>query len=253
MSNNLPRVDLVEGIHAVRGDLYRVGGAIGGKARTCWALAQGATGLVTAGSRSSPQANIVASIAQHLGVPCRVHTPQGELSPELLQARRKGAEIIQHKAGYNSVIVSRAREDAKARGWREIPFGMECQEAVKQTSAQVSVIPRNAWRVVIPVGSGMSLAGLLTGLRAAENHIPVVGIKVGADPFKRLDTYAPLFWENQVKLLDAGVDYHAPAAHNHLGGIRLDSHYEAKCLPFLLPNDCFWIVGIRATEAPLNE
>jgi hypothetical protein len=67
---------------------------------------------------------------------------------------------------------------------------------------------------------------------------------------KRLETYGPLFWENQVKLIDAGVDYHAPAAQNNLGEIRLDSHYEAKCLPFLQPRDCFWIVGIRATEAP---
>lgn len=50
-----------------RDDLYRVAGVCGGKVRTCWNLAQGAKGLVTAGSRSSPQCNIVAHIAQKLG------------------------------------------------------------------------------------------------------------------------------------------------------------------------------------------
>lgn len=32
-----------------------------------------------------------------------------------------------------------------------------------------------------------------------------------------------------------------------LGGVRLDPIYEAKCVPFLLPGDLFWCVGIRAT------
>ena len=74
-----------------RDDLFEVGGVYGGKVRTCYALAQGAAGLVTAGSRQSPQANIVAQIARVMGIPCRVHTPTGELSPELLAARAAGA------------------------------------------------------------------------------------------------------------------------------------------------------------------
>ena len=46
-----------------RDDLFEIAGVCGGKARTCWAMSQGAPGLVTAGSRSSPQANIVAHVA----------------------------------------------------------------------------------------------------------------------------------------------------------------------------------------------
>jgi hypothetical protein len=121
-----------------RDDLFSVAGVSGGKVRSCWHLAQGATGLVTAGSRSSPQVNIVAHIAKALGIPCRVHTPAGDLSPEVLSAQAAGAEVVQHKAGYNNVIIKRARDDAKAQGWREIPFGMECTEAVTQTRGQVS-------------------------------------------------------------------------------------------------------------------
>ena len=237
------------GVFAKREDVFEIAGVRGGKVRTCWSLSQGAVGLCTAGSRSSPQVNIVAHIARHLNIPCRVHTPEGELSPELVSAQKSGAVIIQHKAGYNNVIIARAREDAKRQGWTYIPFGMECWEAVRQTRCQVRDIPRQVQRIVIPVGSGMSLAGLLTGLRVdLGSHIPVLGVKVGADPTVRLQKYAPVGYRWLVTLVDSGLNYHAPAQHTMLEGIRLDSHYEAKCIPFLQPYDLLWIVGIRETE-----
>lgn len=232
-----------------RDDLFYVAGVRGGKARTCWALAQGAPGLVTAGSRSSPQVNIVAQIARHLRIPCRAHTPQGPLSEELVLARDAGAEIVQHPAGYNNVITARARDDAKVRGWREIPFGMECWEAVRQTQAQVENLPREAKRIVISVGSGMSLAGLLHGLRVANWRVPVLGVTVGADPKQRLDRYAPVGWRFMAELVDAGVDYHKAAERLEYGGVQFDSHYEAKCLSFLRAEDLFWVVGLRQSEA----
>ena len=139
-------------IFVKRDDKFAIAGVSGGKVRSCWVLAQGASGLVTAGSRSSPQINIVAQIARKLGIPCRAHTPQGILSHELLMAKMAGAEIIQHKAGYNSVIIRRALDDAKDTGYTNIPFGMECSEAITQTMLQVENIP-DVKRIVIPVGS----------------------------------------------------------------------------------------------------
>lgn len=230
-----------------RDDLFTVAGVPGGKVRTCWRLAQGAPGLVTAGSRSSPQINIVAHIGRSLGVPVRAHAPSGELSPELIDAQAQGAEIVQHSPGYNSVIVARARADAKEHGWREIPFGMECQEAVEETAAQIADIPAGVQRIVVPVGSGMSLAGILTGLARAGLDIPVIGVVVGADPEKRLDRYAPDDWRQRAQLIPAGVPYES-AVDAVVGGVRLDPHYEAKCARFLEPGDLLWIVGIRATE-----
>jgi DNA modification methylase len=233
-----------------RDDTFTIANVSGGKARTCWALAQGAPGLVTAGSRSSPQVNIVAHIAQRLGIPARVHVPEGELTAELIAARTAGAEIIQHKAGYNSVIVKRARDDAKATGYREIPFGMECPEAIKQTRKQVANLPfGNFGRLVIPCGSGMSLAGVLWGLiDQGRTDVEVLAVQVGADPTARLNRYAPPGWRDLVQLRPSGQDYHDAAPAAAIEGIGLDPHYEAKCLPFLEPNDLLWIVGIRQTE-----
>ena len=236
-----------------RDDMFAIAGSRGGKVRSCWILAQGAVGLVTAGSRQSPQVNIVANIAKRLGIPCRVHTPEGELTPELISARRLGAEIIQHKAGYNSVIVARSREDAKALGWTEIPFGMECKEAIKQTRGQVENIPEQAKRLVVPVGSGMSLSGILHGLNDNGIVMPVLGVMVGADPTKRLDEYAPKNWREMVTLINAGVDYHDRAKTTEIEGVVLDPIYEAKCIPFLEKGDCLWCVGIRQTESVKTE
>lgn len=235
-----------------RDDMFQVAGVRGGKVRTCWGLAQGANGLVTAGSRQSPQVNIVASIAKRLGIPCRVHTPEGELSPEVKAAETAGAVVIQHKAGYNNVIIARAREDAAAQGWREIPFGMECPDAVKATATQVVNIP-DVQRIVMPVGSGMSLAGVLTGLVSTGRHIPVLGVIVGSDPTKRLDQYAPDGWRDMVELVKSDLDYHAHAPNIKLGDLTLDPIYEAKCIPFLKEGDLLWVVGIRQTAVPTSK
>ena len=251
--DNMPELTPVEvrgDIWVKREDAFVVGGVSGGKVRTCYHLARGATGLVTAGSRASPQVNIVAHIAAHLGIPCRVHVPSGKLGGEVKAASQAGAEVVQHQPGYNTVIVKRARDDAKRLGWCEIPFGMECFEAVQQTRKQVANIPEQAERLVMPVGSGMSLAGVLHGLLDADISLPVVGVVVGADPTNRLDTYAPAHWREMVELVESGSKYEHPAKVTALEGLELDPHYEAKCIPHIMPGDVFWVVGIRQTTDP---
>lgn len=243
----LTPIERVGAFFLKRDDLFCVGGVRGGKVRTCWSLSQGAKGLITAGSRMSPQVNIVSHIAGRLGLPCRVHTPEGELSPEVLSAKNTGAEVVQHNAGYNSVIISRAQDDAKERGWTEIPFGMECQAAVDATRKQVANIPKDVKRILMVVGSGMSLSGVLHGLNDFGLKIPVVGISVGADPEERLNTYAPKNWREMVTIIKCPIDYHDDADGNIIGDVIVDPIYEGKCLPYLEAGDLFWIVGVRET------
>lgn len=253
-----------DGIWLKRDDLYRAPGtdAPGGKARTCYALAKaykeaGLPGLITAGSRSSPQVNIVAQIGKALGMPVRVHTPQGEPGPEVKAAIEAGAERIAHRAGYNSVIVRRAEDDANDTGWGYIPFGMECEEAVRQTAnsfenvgSLLSVdLDAKIKRIVVPVGSGMSLCGIIQGIEWAEltDRVPVLGVVVGADPIKRLNRFAPLWnFSGMIELVPAGVSYHT-MVQAKVGWLKLDPVYEAKCTKFLEKGDLLWIVGIRQT------
>jgi len=170
--------------------------------------------------------------------------PEGPMTDQLQIAASAGALLVRHRPGHNSVIIARARADAAARGWTYVPFGMECHEAVGLTARQTANIPDQVQRIVIPVGSGMSLAGVLHGLRDPPDTT-VLGVCVGADPTRRLARWAPPLYERKVKLIDAGVPYHRPAVRLTIGDVLLDPIYEAKCLPFLQAGDLLWVVGVR--------
>jgi 1-aminocyclopropane-1-carboxylate deaminase/D-cysteine desulfhydrase-like pyridoxal-dependent ACC family enzyme len=124
---------------------------------------------------------------------------------------------------------------------------METAEAVRQTGRQVKNIPDAVRRIVVPVGSGMTLAGVLSGLRNAGRQTPVVGVVVGADPSRRLDRYADPDWRERVILIRSDTRYEKAVAAS-IGGVTLDPHYEAKCFPWLVDGDLLWTVGIRQTE-----
>lgn len=240
----LTPVEEVDGIYLKRDDLFEVGGARGGKARTCWALSKGAKGLVTAGGKYSTQNIVVATIGAHLDIPVHVHTAYGKLTPELRLVKEIGAAVIQHKPGYTNVIVSRAKLNSIEYGYKYIPFGMDCWEAVHQTRYQVKNLP-NARRLVVPVGSSMTLSGILHGIKDYKKEFDeVMGVVIGAPPYKKLNYYAPYKWRDNVMLVPSGVDYkvHVEARIN---GIVLDPIYEAKCLPVVRKGDVFWLVGAR--------
>lgn len=244
--SELTPVELHGELWVKRDDLFSFAGRCGGKVRSCRHLAERAElGLVTAGSRSSPQVEIVASVAAELGLPARCHVPAGPETAQTAAAAAAGAKLVRHRPGHNSVIVCRANDDAALRGWTLIPFGMECAEAVAATAGQVASVAELPWRrLVLAVGSGMSLAGILTGLAELGDTRPVVGVVVGASPERRLDRWRP-GWRAAAELVPAGIDYHRPAPCCSLGDLELDPIYEAKALPHLRPGDLFWIVGRR--------
>jgi hypothetical protein len=242
-----------------RDDLYQLPGGLagcGGKVRSCLHLVTeaiaanpGVDRLVTAGSRHSPQVVIVAAVAAHLGLRCTAHVPASkDGSSELAAAVALGAELMEHRPGYNTVIVARAREDADADPAAvHVPFGMETPHAVTETRKQAVGLfkdwPAGARRLVVPVGSGMTLAGILA---ATDDFGPeIVGVQVGADPTERLDAYAPAGWRSRVKLVRSALDYEQRPSDTHIGDLPLDPVYEAKCLPFLGEDDVLWVIGRR--------
>lgn len=255
--DSLPEVTPVEQhgeISMKREDTYAFAGVRGSKVRTCVHFIEKAAaakvGVTTAGSRHSPQVNFVAQIAHRLGVPCRVHVPTGDLTPELIAARGAGAKIIQHEFGRNSVIMARAREDAQERGWIEIPYGMESQEAIDYTKPQVVNVPADTKRLVNACGSGMTLAGILWGLIENDIDIPVLAVCVGNVPEERLDRWAPPGWRDMVTIIDDPSKYEDPADYTVYDDVILDAYYEAKCIPYLEPGDLLWVSAIRPSAVP---
>lgn len=233
-----------------RDDLYEYAGVRGGKVRSCRVLAERARGgLVTAGSRHSPQVEIVAAVGAHLGLPVRAHVPAGLTTPQLENAEALGAELVRSRPGHNSVIIARARADALAREWTEVPFGMECAEAVSAAREQAEALPAGSFeRIVVAVGSGMTLAGITWALEELRPQPLVVGVVVGADPNRRLDRWAHPWWRAWVNLVPAQAGYHEHV-RAELEGVELDPVYEAKVLPWLEPGDLVWLVGCRKDAA----
>lgn len=238
-----------DGILVKRDDLYEVAGQRGGKARSCaWMIAdakeKGYTRVVTAGSRHSPQVAIVAGIGRASGIEVTAFVPDGPSTPEIESAERNGADVKRVSPGHNTVIKARAKDWAGWNGDYHIPFGMECEAAIQQTSHEAYSVPRGVRRIVVPVGSGMSLAGILYG---TDVTVPVLGVMVGADPVKRLDRWAPPWWSNRVTLVRSPLRYDQHG-DTEWRGISLDPIYESKCVPFLEPGDLFWLVGRREED-----
>lgn len=242
-----------EGIWLKRDDLFEVCGVRGGKSRSAYQvinslLKEGYETIVTAGSRQSPQCEIVSYICESLGVKCKVFMPFGGDTSVIKHIKENSnTEIIRVRPGYNNIIVARAREYAESRNCGYVPFGMECEENVIVTSKQVVNLPKEAKRLVIPVGSGMSFSSVVTGLVQTGIEIPILGVRVGKDPTKIIQEYAFGLGFLDYQMVQSNVDYH-DSVEAYVGDYRLDPIYEAKCREFLREGDCLWVVGKRVMD-----
>jgi hypothetical protein len=196
----------------------------------------------------------VARFGRALGVPVSVFTPSGGPGDSLMRAVALGAVRELVRPGYASVVARRAEEAAEQRGWFYIRPGLDHEEAVAEVAKQARETPwpRLAYRLVVPVGSGVTFCGVLRAM--ADGRLggrDVLGVVVGGDPTKRLAKYVPAYrW-----LLSAGgattvrspLPYETPAEAVYygmsFGDLRLDPYYEAKCVPYLRPGDVLWAVA----------
>lgn len=239
-----------EKIWLKRDDKFEVCGVRGGKSRSAYQviqqlLEQGYTTMVTAGSRQSPQCEIVSYICEDLGINCKVFMPRGANTSVIDNIERnKHTEIIRVNCGYNNVIVARAREYAEDMNCGYVPFGMECAENVEVTSKQVMNIPEECKRIVIPVGSGMSFSSVVTGMTRYGINKPILGVRVGKDPMKIIGEYAEGVDFVDYEIIQSSVDYHE-SVDAWVGDYQLDPIYEGKCREFLEEGDCLWVVGKR--------
>lgn len=249
-------VEYIDGYYFKRDDKYDACGVKGGKARAAYQLIQdglskGYNTFVTAGSRMSPQCEIVSHICEWLSLNCHLFMPRGESTSIIKNiSKNKKSEIHRCKVGYNSVICHEAKKYAQKNGFYYIPFGMECWDNIEATKHQVANIPVQVKRIVVPCGSGMSMISILKGLEDyGRDDIRVIGIQVGKDPtsnFKKfLGDKCSLFAKYNYDIIKSDTDYHVPATITSFCGIELDPIYEAKCIPFIEKGDLLWIVGKR--------
>ena len=239
-----------ERIWVKRDDKFEICGVRGGKSRSAYQVIQqllekGYTTMVTAGSRQSPQCEIVSYICEDLGIDCKVFMPRGANTSVIDNIDKNSrTEIVRVTCGYNNVIIARAREFALERDFGYIPFGMECAENVEVTSKQVQNIPNDCKRIVMPVGSGMSFSSVVTGLTRYGINKPILGVRVGKDPNKIISEYAEGLEFVDYEIVQSQYDYH-DSVEEYIGDYQLDPIYEGKCREYLQEGDCLWVVGKR--------
>lgn len=253
---SLTRVEKEGDFFFKRDDEFEVYNSKGGKARSAYqiiknALNDGAISFTTAGSRFSPQCEIVSNLCEGLGVQANLFMPSGKPTSitDNIQTN-KHSVIHRTKVGYNSVICSYAKNFASENNSFYIPFGMECVENIEITKHQVRNIPKEVKRIVVPCGSGMSMISIIKGLEYYKMFDKeVVGVVVGKNPkqnFKKFIEHS-LFEECNVKytFVYSSLKYEQKPETTMFCGVDLDPIYESKCIPFLEKGDLLYVVGKR--------
>lgn len=250
-------------IYVKRDDLFNIFGVCGGKARSCYQLIldgieKGYKTFVTAGSRKSPQCELVSTICENLNVKCVLFMPNSKDTTSVLEniKKNKNTTLIRKysNGSFNNVLISQATHFvAENKDSYYIPFGMEFTENIEITKQQVANIPKDIKRIIVPVGSGMSFCSIANGLLESNRlDIELVGIQVGKDPTHIFDKYLykcrnKLFSaKNKLnyKIIKSKYPYEKEIKAS-IDDIELDPIYEAKCLKYLQDGDLFWIVGKR--------
>ena len=257
--NEISKVELVDGIYLKRNDLVTFGDCNGGKAQSAAkllvnAVSMGYKKVVTTGSRLSPQCEIVSNLCEYLGIECHLFMPDGKDTTVIENIKQNQHSILHRplkQGSFQNVLCSYADKFAKEhQDVYNIPFGMQNQVNVDTIAQQCQNIPEDVKRIVVPVGSGMSLCGILQGLvNYNRTDIEVLGIITGGkDCFKIVNTFKPKTPKIQYILEPCMPGLTSSQRYGHyvnatIGNVVLDSIYEGKCREYIRPGDLFWIVG----------
>lgn len=253
-TNELTTVEKRGSHYYKREDEFVINGVCGGKARVINEIVTrqmsfGYTHFVTCGSRDSRQCEALAKVCELHGVSSHLFMPSGKDTDISLSIKEtKSATIHRTKVGYNTVLIAESRKYANNTGAFYIPFGMGMIETLEIQSKQVENIPLDVKRIVVPCGGGMNMIAVIKGLEnIGRTDVEVVGVQVGANPYKTFNAWLPntLFEECKIKysFVKADGEYGKAAKVTMIDDVELDDMYEAKCIPFLKDGDMLWIVG----------
>jgi 1-aminocyclopropane-1-carboxylate deaminase/D-cysteine desulfhydrase-like pyridoxal-dependent ACC family enzyme len=212
--------------------------------------------VLTATSIHSPQGLIIARVCQSLSLRCVVFsgTRNGRLGPMLVKAVATGAEHVAAPMGYENVLLDSMKKFRRDSGGYIVRFGINLEDEpdaiIGSTVEQCSNIPESVTTVVVPVGSGITAAGILLGLVKYRPDIKRI-VLVQIAGYDRRDTIIRICRRNlpRYESIRLTIPYSRHFTRS-VDGIRLDPVYEAKAHDWLLnqemaddPEVLFWLVG----------
>jgi hypothetical protein len=108
--------------------------------------------------------------------PTRNGTP---LPGPVSRAAHLGATILPLRGNHVAICFAQSKTKVEALGGVMLPFGLECQEAVTGVAKEAARVPPDLCRgtIVLCCGSGVTLAGLVTGLKQLPQRL--IGISSG--------------------------------------------------------------------------
>lgn len=253
------------------------GGVNGGKLRQCFYLVKGkltkATKAIYTGcSVHSPQGPIVASVAKHYGVECRLfvgasHSSAMKHEMVRMAVEHYGAKLYQGRSGRHNVLYSDIRKMRESHPGMIVEYGVNLESNIDamigSIANQVQNIPDRLEHLVITCGSGVTATGLIYGLNVHGKQVDELHL-VGTAPNRlakiksRLDVVRAATGLNistpKIVYHDlfatADFQYERPCQCS-LGGIKLHPNYEAKAWSHYLSKSTppaktlFWIVGAK--------
>jgi 1-aminocyclopropane-1-carboxylate deaminase/D-cysteine desulfhydrase-like pyridoxal-dependent ACC family enzyme len=243
------------GLWFKREDLFEFAGMRGAKVRAALRLClkareQGYSLVVSAGSRHSPQLAIVGFVCRELGLRAVGFVAGGSSTPILNLAVSSGVSLRTVKVGYPNVVQSRARQWAFDNKAFLIPFGMFDDSVLALTRFQARCLVESGCcgdvkRILLVAGSGVNLVGLLQGLKECLVNIQVVGVLVGHDCRKFVYSHCKY---DSLSFVKSSLSYNSNSLFSCVNGVDVDSRYEGKLAPFLLPGDLFWDIGFVSSN-----
>jgi hypothetical protein len=209
------------------------------------------SGLVTACSVLSPQSEIAVVVARAIDVPVTVIVPslnESSWGDHLRRAAASGATVRRARVGWNTVLAAEARATALAEGLVEIPFGMFSPVAVEQARLQAVNIPSEVKTIVIPAGSGVTMAGVAQSVD--RTRVRLIGVAVGTDPRRPGEKFGWGRYGGCPEVIEPVGAYHEKATVSGPVPVPMHPLYEAKAWNWVWANwnslskpVLFWIVG----------
>jgi len=162
-----PPLGKLRGMRIVLRDLYESDVRLVG----CWDTRVSKLGEgLAAACREFPNMRTIVSYPTRMGTP---------LPGAVSRAAALGATIRPLRGNHVAICFAQAKRKVEALGGVMLPFGLECQEAVTGVAKEAARIPAElcAGTVVLCCGSGVTLAGLVTGLKQLPRRF--IGISSG--------------------------------------------------------------------------
>lgn len=274
--NEITPIRLENGYLIKHDDEFDLGGIKGGKVRQCAKLVYDNLdyiktdcngGLITAAGLPSPQCAIVAAVAKYFELKCIVTIPlysdgmedYGRINSSL--AQQLGA-IVYGTGNPNTAGPEKdAKELVKQFEYFQIKFGMNGKSVTDTISHQVQNIPDTVENIVSIAGSGLSILGVMKGLRKYNKkvkNIYVISLSGYFEQNKKqwYDTIDEIEkWDGNLNLIKSIIPYQKYYKIND--SFDFDLTYESKAYQWMIDNippsdkTLFWIVGKKIYD--LNE